>query len=110
MRIEIWNSFMFTYESWHPKSHLCCPNKLLDGKIQKWHISFEFVYPELCSLTYGYKYPEDKNLKLFRKKWKWVQMLNDMVKGELAPNNSNLGSKYQILFRNSDEPNWTIPT
>jgi len=32
-------------------------------------ISFGVVYPKLCNLTYGYEYPEDKNLKSLRKKW-----------------------------------------
>ena len=69
LRIEIHNSFMFAYGSWHPEGHLYCLNKFLDGEIQKWHISSKFVYPELCNLTYRYEYPKDKNLKLLRIKW-----------------------------------------
>jgi len=57
---------MFVYESWHPEDHLLYPNKLSDGEIQKWHISFGFVYPELFELTYRYEYPEDENFKLLR--------------------------------------------
>jgi len=68
LRIEIRNSFMFVYGSWHPEGHLCCPGKLSDGEIHKWHISYGFVYPKLCDLTYGYEYPEDKNFKSLRTK------------------------------------------
>jgi len=62
---------MFVYRSWHPKDHLCCPNKLLDGEIWKWHISSEFIYLEFYNLTYGYEYPEGKNLKSLKTKWRF---------------------------------------
>ena len=69
LRIEIWNSFMFVYGSWHPECHLCYPDKLPNGEIQKWHISSKFVYPKLCNLTYGYEYLEGNFFKSLRTKW-----------------------------------------
>jgi len=48
--------------------YFCCPSKLSDGEIHKWHISSKFVYSELCDLTYGYEYPKDKFFHSLRTK------------------------------------------
>jgi len=111
LKIKIRNSFMFAYGSWHPESHLCCPNKFSDGEIQKWHISSGFIYPELCYFTYGYKYLENKNLKSLRTKWTFhVSVLgankdmiwcrqNQLLTWHERPNNSDIhaGPRHPLL-------------
>jgi len=80
LMIEIHNSFMFAYGSWHLESYLCCSGKLLDGEIRKWHISSEFVYLKLCNLTYVYKYSKGKFFKsLWTKQTFHVWMPSELI-------------------------------
>ena len=41
---------------------------VVDGEIRKWHISSRFVYPEHCDLTYEYEYPEGNFFESLRTK------------------------------------------